>query len=36
MAGTGLPVHSLFPFASVTFWGNLSGLVGAALVWLGR
>ena len=22
--------------ASVTFWGNLSGLVGAALVWLGR
>jgi len=36
MAGTGLPLHSLFPFASVTFWGILSGLIGAALVWLGR
>lgn len=36
MAGTGLPLHWLFPFASVTFWGILSGLVGAALVWLGR
>lgn len=36
MAGTGLPLHWLFPFASVTFWGILSGLVGAVLVWLGR
>ncbi|WP_298750021.1 Nramp family divalent metal transporter [uncultured Serinicoccus sp.] len=36
MAGTGLPLHSLFPWLSVTGWGVLSGLIGAALVWFGR
>ena len=36
MAGTGLPLHSLFPFLSVTWWGILSGLIGLALVWWGR
>ena len=36
MAGTGLPLASLFPALSVTWWGILSGLVGAALVWFGR
>lgn len=36
MAGTGLPLHSLFSFLSVTWWGILSGLVGLALVWFGR
>lgn len=36
MAGTGLPLHSLFPVLSVTAWGILAGLTGAALVWLGR
>ncbi|WP_226344345.1 Nramp family divalent metal transporter [Agilicoccus flavus] len=36
MAGTGLPLASLFPVLSVTWWGILSGLVGLALVWWGR
>ncbi|MGE9807404.1 Nramp family divalent metal transporter [Janibacter sp. G1551] len=36
MAGTGLPLHSLFPVWSVTVWGIISGLIGLALVWLGR
>ena len=36
MAGTGLPLYSLFPVMSVTWWGILSGLVGLALVWWGR
>ncbi|ANS79622.1 putative metal ion transport protein [Serinicoccus hydrothermalis] len=36
MAGTGLPLASLFPALSVTWWGILSGLVGAALVWFGK
>lgn len=36
MAGTGLPLHSLFPVLSVTWWGILSGLIGLALVWFGR
>ncbi len=36
MAGTGLPLHSLFPALSVTTWGILSGLAGLALVWFGR
>ncbi len=36
MAGTGLPLHSLFPFLSVTWWGILSGLIGLVLVWWGR
>ncbi|MBT9256487.1 Nramp family divalent metal transporter [Phycicoccus sp. MAQZ13P-2] len=36
MAGTGLPLHSLFPAVSVPVWGIGSGLVGALLVWFGR
>lgn len=36
MAGTGLPLHSLFPAISVPVWGILSGLIGLALVWWGR
>ncbi|WP_110240826.1 Nramp family divalent metal transporter [Nocardioides gilvus] len=36
MAGTGLPLRSLFPGVSVTVWGILSGLVGLLLVWFGR
>ena len=36
MAGTGLPLRSLFPVFSVTTWGILSGLIGLALVWFGR
>ncbi len=36
MAGTGLPLHSLFPVLSVTWWGILAGIVGAVLVWFGR
>ncbi|QCX28489.1 Nramp family divalent metal transporter [Nocardioides jishulii] len=36
MAGTGLPLASLFPWMSVTWWGILSGLAGLALVWFGR
>jgi Mn2+/Fe2+ NRAMP family transporter len=36
MAGTGLAMHSLLPFLSVTTWGILAGLVGLALVWVGR
>ena len=36
MAGTGIPLAALFPVAGVTFWGILSGLIGAALVWFGR
>ena len=36
MAGTGLPLHSLFPVLPVEAWGILAGLAGAALVWLGR
>jgi Mn2+/Fe2+ NRAMP family transporter len=36
MAGTGLPLHSLFPGISVMWWGILSGLIGLLLVWFGR
>lgn len=36
MAGTGLPLHALFPALSVTAWGILSGLAGLALVWFGQ
>lgn len=36
MAGTGLPLHSLFPALSVKVWGIGSALVGLALVWSGR
>ncbi|GIL35349.1 Nramp family divalent metal transporter [Phycicoccus sp. DTK01] len=36
MAGTGLPLHSLFPAVSVPVWGIGSGVVGALLVWFGR
>ena len=36
MAGTGLPLASLFPVFSVKTWGILSGLIGLALVWAGR
>ncbi|MDO5711078.1 MAG: Nramp family divalent metal transporter [Micrococcales bacterium] len=36
MAGTGLPLASLFPVLSVKWWGILSGLIGLALVWFGR
>ena len=36
MAGTGIPLAALFPIAGVTFWGIVSGLLGAALVWFGR
>lgn len=36
MAGTGLPLHSLFPFLPVAAWGIISGLLGLALVWIGR
>ncbi|YAL82688.1 Nramp family divalent metal transporter [Dermacoccaceae bacterium W4C1] len=36
MAGTGLPLHSLFPFLSVKVWGIASALIGAALVWNGH
>jgi Mn2+/Fe2+ NRAMP family transporter len=33
MAGTGLPLASLFPFLDVKWWGILSGLIGLLLVW---
>lgn len=36
MAGTGLPLRSLFPVFDVTTWGIISGLVGFVLVWFGR
>lgn len=36
MAGTGLPLGSLFPWLDVTWWGILSGVVGFLLVWFGR
>lgn len=36
MAGTGLALYSLLPFASVAVWGVLSGLAGLALVWSGK
>lgn len=36
MAGTGLPLHSLFPVLGVTWWGILAGIVGASLVWFGK
>ncbi|QKE83717.1 Nramp family divalent metal transporter [Arthrobacter sp. NEB 688] len=36
MAGTGLPLHSLFPALSVPVWGIGSGVAGALLVWFGR
>ncbi len=36
MAGTGLPLHSLFPGVPVAVWGIASGIVGAVLVWFGR
>ncbi len=36
MAGTGLPLHSLFPVLDVKWWGILSGLAGLLLVWFGR
>lgn len=36
MAGTGLPLHSLFPVLPVAWWGVISGLVGLLLVWFGH
>ena len=36
MAGTGLPLANLFPVFGTITWGIISGLVGLALVWLGR
>jgi Mn2+/Fe2+ NRAMP family transporter len=36
MAGTGLALRSLFPVLGVPAWGILAGLVGLALVWVGR
>lgn len=36
MAGTGIPLHAMFPQLGVTAWGIISGLVGLALVWFGR
>ena len=36
MAGTGLPLHSLFPVLGVKSWGIISGLIGLVLVWSGR
>ena len=36
MAGTGLALYSLFPVLPVAWWGIVSGLIGAALVLLGR
>lgn len=36
MAGTGLPLHSLFPALPVSAWGILSGIIGLGLVWMGR
>ncbi|MFC0359483.1 iron transporter [Kytococcus schroeteri] len=36
MAGTGIPLHALFPGLSVAWWGIVSGLLGAALVLLSR
>jgi Mn2+/Fe2+ NRAMP family transporter len=36
MAGTGLPLANLFPVFSTTTWGIISGLIGLALVWMGR
>ncbi len=36
MAGTGLPLHSLFPVLDVKWWGILSGLIGLALVWFNK
>jgi Mn2+/Fe2+ NRAMP family transporter len=36
MAGTGLALHSLLPVFGVTTWGILAGLIGLALVWMGR
>jgi Mn2+/Fe2+ NRAMP family transporter len=36
MAGTGLPLHTLFPVLPVEAWGILSGLIGLGLVWSGR
>lgn len=36
MAGTGLPLGSLFPAIPVAWWGILSGLAGLALVWVGK
>lgn len=36
MAGTGLPLYSLFGGLPVAWWGVLSGLLGLALVWTGR
>lgn len=36
MAGTGLALYSLLPFANVAVWGIVSGLAGLALVWSGK
>lgn len=36
MAGTGLPLHSLFPALPVAAWGIISGLLGLVLVWFGQ
>lgn len=36
MAGTGLPLYSLFPVIGVTWWGIIAGIAGALLVWFGR
>jgi Mn2+/Fe2+ NRAMP family transporter len=36
MAATGLAMYSLFPVLGVTGWGIIAGLLGMALVWMGR
>jgi Mn2+/Fe2+ NRAMP family transporter len=36
MAATGLAMYSLFPVLGVTGWGIIAGLLGLALVWMGR
>lgn len=36
MSGTGLALSALFPGTSLTMWAIISGLVGFALMWIGR
>ncbi|WP_026180881.1 Nramp family divalent metal transporter [Demetria terragena] len=36
LAGTGLPLNALFPFIDVKVGGILCGLIGLALVWVGK
>lgn len=36
LAGTGLPLHAIFPFIDVKVGGILCGLIGLALVWFGK